>query len=139
MTTTKFMNAAIIIGVLMLLVLPACAAQITVTGITPSSGFNNDTIITYLVGSNFSDKSDTYLQREGVTRDRDAKSNPNSTLLVCSFNLSGLLAGSWNVTVFDIENKSNNATLVNRFTIYNPPPILTNISPNYGYNNGNTT
>jgi len=133
------MNAAIIIGVLMLLVLPACAAQITVTGITPSSGFNNDTIIAYLIGSNFSDKSDTYLQREGVTRIPTAKSNPNSTLLICSFNLNGLLAGSWNVTVFDTENLSNNATLVNRFTIYNPLPVLTNISPNYGYSNGTTT
>ncbi len=139
-TTTKFIKTAIIIGALMLLVLPVCAGQIYVTGIDPSSGFNNGTIpITNLSGSNFSDKSDTYLQQGNVQGPRVGPIYLiSSGQLACSFDLTGLAKGPANVTVFDKDNPLNNGTLVNGFYVNNPPPVLTSILPDNGLNNGIT-
>jgi PKD repeat protein len=138
-TKTKFTNAAIIIGVLLLLVLPACAGQIQVTGITPGGWYNNGTIaITDLHGANFTGTSDAYLEQAGITEYTVGTVYLiTSQQLACSFNLSGLSAGSWNLTVFDTADPLNNNTLQNVFTVFNPPPALTTIQPETGVNNGN--
>ena len=57
--------------------------------------------------------------------------------MLCLFDLNGLPAGSWNVTVFDTIDVLNNDTLVDGFTVFNPPPTLLDIQPQTGVNNGN--
>jgi PKD repeat protein len=134
-TKTKFTNAAIIIGLLLLLVLPATAAQITVTKIIPNVDYNNGTKNFDLEGTNFTFPLTIYLEN-GTIIPTTGYAIESPGQIQCTFNLAGLSARRYNVTVVSSPDPSNNFTLTNGFEIVNPPPVLSVISPNSGLNNG---
>jgi len=136
-TKTKFTNAAIIIGVLMLLVLPACAGQFTVSSIDPKVGYNNGTVaIINLAGTNFTVPLTVNLKNESFSQiiPTTGFGFVTSSQIQCTFNLAGRPAGLYNVTVVNGSDTLNNATLQNGFEIVNPPPGLSSINPHTGIN-----
>lgn len=108
----------------------------TVASITPDNGLNNGSVsITSLVGTGFMSGATVKLQRAGQT-DLSATSVTvvGSTLITCSFNLSGKAAGVWDVLVTNADTQS--ATLPDGFTIAYPAPTVTGITPGAGLNSG---
>ena len=138
-TKTKFTNAAIIIGVLMLLVLPACAAAPVVDSTTPNSGMNNTLVlVNNIAGSNFPDQNNAsvYLNRTGQT-DFYATSVlvDSSNQIQCILDLTQKpLFGQWNVVVKNISSQEIGVG-INNFSVNNPAPTLTDITPTSGYIN----
>ncbi|MBI5584163.1 MAG: LamG domain-containing protein, partial [Deltaproteobacteria bacterium] len=108
----------------------------TVTGITPSNGLNNNSAlsITNLAGTNFLTGATVKLTRSGQSDiNATGVTVVSPTQITCTFNLVGAAAGLWNVVVTNPDAQS--ATLANGFTIANPAPTLTTITPNNGLNN----
>lgn len=114
----------------------------TVTSITPDTGIAGTTVpITNLAGTNFvvgttptvqMTKGATTITATGVVVD-------SATRIHCTFVLptpSTSSAGSWNVIVTNADGQVS-APLTNGFTIINPPPTVTGITPNGGAQ-GNT-
>ena len=101
----------------------------TITSITPNSGTNNGTVsITNLAGSGFYGTPTVQLKRPGQTSiTATGVAVPSSTKITCSFNLTGAAAGSWDVYVQNQDGQ--NATLTGGFTVNNPAPTLSSISP----------
>jgi PKD repeat protein len=137
-TKTKFTNAVIIIGVLLLLVLPACAAAPVITSTTPGNGLNNTNPLTVsIAGSNFADQSNTtvYLNQSGQPNRTAINFNRVSDMLIlANFDLTAAHFGPWNVTVVNNSESSMGIGLEN-LTVYNNPPTLSGISPATGMNN----
>ena len=122
----------------------------TVTAITPNSGVTGGTVsVTNLAGTNFYGTPTVQLKRTGEEKKgtgeeqrgngEDNKWNGkdnitatdvvvvSSTQITCSFDLTGAAAGSWDVYVANPD--SQDATLSGGFTVNNPAPTLTSISP----------
>ncbi len=138
MTKTKFTNAAIIIGVLLLLVLPACAAAPVINSTTPNNGLNNTNPLTVsIAGSNFADQLNTtvYLNQTGQP-DRYATSfnRVSDILILANFDLTAANFGPWNVTVVNISESSSGVGLDN-LTVNNNAPTLSGVIPATGMNN----
>ncbi len=111
-TTTKFTNAAIIIGVLLLLVLPACAVAPTIISTSPSSGMNNTLVLVYnIAGTDFPDQNNAsvYLNRTGQTDFyADSVIVDSSTQIQCILDLTQKpLFGQWNVVVKNTSSHGN--------------------------------
>lgn len=141
MTNTKFTNAAIVIGVLMLLVLPVCAVAPTITSTSPGRWENGTDLNIYIEGTYFPfpasgpDKINVTLNQSplenltalGITY-------TSTTRIIASFGVKSIHFGDWNVTVINMSDNSN-GTASNALSVYNNPPTLTSISPEWGLNN----
>jgi PKD repeat protein len=106
-----------------------------VTGITPSSGKNNEVIgITNLAGSGFRPNAMVALTKSGQA-DIPTINGPivNPDKILCFFDLNGRKGGSWNVVVTNDDGQFS--SLTNGFTIFYPqPPSVTGITPSSGQN-----
>ena len=110
-----------------------------VLSINPSSGTNTGIInITDLHGSGFNPGATVKLSRTGQA-DIPGTSVivDNQSRILCLFDLTGKLAGPWNVTVTNTDTQSG--TLQYGFTITQPAPAIIAITPNAGVNNGSVS
>jgi len=119
-----------------LLVLPVSGA-FAVTGITPDSGVNTGSVfITNLSGTDLPIDASVTLMLAG---------QPNITgqfltwvdpaRITCVFDIEEKLAGDWDVVVVN-NTDSSEAVLFAGFSIINPAPDVTGITPSTGINNG---
>jgi hypothetical protein len=120
-------------------VIPAGPAP-TLLRITPNSGNSSSAVnIRNLTGTNFISGASVILSRTG---------NPDlyasdvivldSTNLTCTFTLpAGTSPGSWDVTLRNTDGQSG--VLPNGFTVNNPGPVITGISPDSGLTGNSIT
>ena len=104
----------------------------TVTGITPASGTEpNTVIITDLEGTNFKPGATVRLTRAGYS-DIDATNITvvSDTGITCRFPLAGAMYGAWNVVVTNAD--SQQGAMGGGFTVNWPAPTLASISPSSG-------
>ncbi|MCP4146334.1 MAG: hypothetical protein GY757_01165 [bacterium] len=113
-------------------------AGISVTAITPNTGTNNAAVNVTVTGTNFLTGLTARLQRTGETAiTGTAITVESDTQFTCSFDLNGAAAGNWDLYV---ENSStNNFTYTGAFSITNPPPVITAITPTSGLGTGTVT
>jgi hypothetical protein len=108
----------------------------TVTNITPSSGLNTGSVnITNLAGTGFLTGATVKLTRSGQADiNATVVSVVTANQITCTFNLTGAAAGPWNVVVTNSDALSG--TLTNGFTVNNPVPTITTLSPTSGLAGG---
>jgi PKD repeat protein len=108
----------------------------TVSSITPVSGINNGYVaVTNLAGSNFLSGAMVKMAKLGepdIIATGTTVVNPGK--ITCIFNLVGVKTGLWNIVVRNPDGQ--NGILANSFTVENPAPTVTSITPNKGSNNG---
>ena len=93
--------------VLTLIAAPVAADTPTISGISPSEGYNSGTSWVTITGSNFnltSSLGTVVLMKSGETNITASVSSMSSTSLTCSFPLSGRTAGTWDVIVVNQDN-----------------------------------
>jgi len=108
----------------------------TVSSVTPNSGINTqDSVDLTVKGSDFRDgdlkvtltkESTTPISAEGV-------SWVSSGEITCKVNVSGAAAGKWSVEVTNPDGKTG--ALDEGFTVWNPAPTVTKITPSGDSNN----
>ncbi|GEM_PF-2806842 len=103
-----------------------------VTGITPSSGLEPNTVsITDLAGDNFKPGATVRLTMAGQPDIIATGVNVLSeTQITCDIDLAGVMFGQWNVVVTNTDLMSG--ALPNGFTVDWPPPTISGITPNAG-------
>ena len=108
------------------------AAAPTITGITPITGTTGTTVsITNLAGTGFLTGATVKLTKTGSPDISATSVNVvSSTNIACVFGLTGAATGAWNVVVTNSDSQSG--TLTNGFTVTNPAPTVTGITPNGG-------
>lgn len=106
-----------------------------VTSITPSTGVNTGPIeITDLLGANFQSGASVKLSKSGQTDVAAANvSVVSSGKITCTFNLTGMAGGLWDVTVVNPDGRAG--VLPSAFTVTFPAPAVASIAPNSGFNN----
>jgi PKD repeat protein len=120
-----------------LLVLPVSGA-FAVTGINPDEGYNTGLVfITNLSGTDLPQNAGVILTRTGQSNITGQFVNWESpTRITCLLDLGGKAAGEWDVIVV---NKSDGTEAIlpdSGFTIKNPAPTITGITPDTGVNTG---
>jgi peptidoglycan-associated lipoprotein len=106
-------------------------STLSVIAIDPNVGFNIGAINTKITGKGFDPKAIVRLTRAGQPDIVGTNVKVNSpTEIAAAFDLKGKQLGKWNVVVENPNKKI--ATLVDGFTIENPPPTVTAIFPNTG-------
>ncbi len=108
----------------------------TVTGITPSSGYNNGSVsVTNLAGTGFRAGATVKLTRTGYTSISATNVVVVSpTKITCTLGLSNATVGAWNVMVTNNDGKSY--TKGGAFAIQYPTaPTVTSITPSNGTRN----
>ncbi len=114
----------------------------TITGITPSSGQNTTSIsITNLTGTGFLTGATVKLTKTNQT-DISATSVTvvSATQINCTVNLTGKIAGQWNIVVTNTDTQTG--TLTNGFTVTSvstSAPTVTGLSPATGTTLGGTS
>ena len=101
-----------------------------ITSISPKRGGTNTTVSVTITGSNFQDGATVKLmpliQVSGVTVS-------SSTTINCVFKLTGAEKGGYNVIVTNPDGQSD--TLVGGFTVGEPAPVLSSVTPDKGIYN----
>jgi PKD repeat protein len=120
-----------------LLVLPVSGA-FTVTGITPDTGINTDppVFITNLSGTELPQNASvrcTLAGQSNITGQFITRVDP--TRITCVFDLTGKAAGDWDVVVVN-NTDAEEAVLPAGFSVRNPAPTVTAITPDEGVNWG---
>jgi hypothetical protein len=92
----------------------------SISSISPSYGYNNSAVsITALSGTGFISGATIVLAQSGQTNISTSSSSfSSSTLMTCTFDITGKPAGSWNVILTNPDGQS--ATLTNGFEIRIP-------------------
>ena len=111
-------------------------SSMTITSITPSTGYNSGPVlITNLAGEGFTDSSIVKLTKTGqsdiIATNVDAI---NSGRIMCNFDLTNKATGYWNVTVSTGGAGSRTVMLSDGFLI--STMTITSMSLNIGYNSG---
>ena len=102
-----------------------------ITGITPNYGMIGSSVgISNLAGRNFQPGATAKLIDAGGTAFIASSVLATDTKITCTFYLSGATAGKANVVVTNPDGQS--VTLTNGFTINEPGPIITAVSPPEG-------
>lgn len=115
----------------------------TISGITPSSGFNTSAVsITNLAGTGFATTGTptVVLMKSGETNiTATSVSVVSASQITCNFAITGKSAGNWNVIVTNPDGQT--AILTNGFEIKNPSTAITlsYITPNSGIVNNTLT
>jgi hypothetical protein len=106
----------------------------TVSSITPSSGIKGTTVsISNLVGTGFQTGAVVNLSRSGNQNITASGVMASPSQIICSIALpSDSATGTWNVMVTNLDGRSG--TLSNGFTVTNPAPAVTSITPAVGQN-----
>ena len=105
----------------------------TITSITPTSGFNASSLSATIVGTAFR-KGATVSLTNGSTILTGTITNRTTTKILCTFPLTGVRPGLYNLTVLNIDSSS--ATRLNAFTV-NPSgfyPTISTVIPKSGEN-----
>ncbi len=107
-----------------------------VTGVTPSSGSNDKTVhITNLAGDFFRAGASVQLTKDGQASINAANVYVlDETQIACDLDLTGAATGQWDVVVTNSGGTSG--TLPNGFTVTDPFPTITSITPASGVNSG---
>ncbi len=114
--------------------------SLTVTNITPNIGMNDGLVsITNLSGTSFKQNANVYLSKTGESQINATNiSVISSSLITCTFNLTDVATGPWNVTVQNPDGETG--TLYNGFAINSISYLsVTSITPNTGLNTGSVT
>ncbi|MDD1708594.1 MAG: hypothetical protein LUQ33_05435, partial [Methanoregulaceae archaeon] len=122
-----------------LLVLPVSGA-FAVTGISPDSGINTGTVfITDLSGTDLPTDARVNLTLAGQSNITGQYITwVNSARITCVFDIDSTLAGDWDVVVVN-KTDGSESVLADGFSIYNPAPEVTGITPSTGINTGMVT
>ena len=119
-----------------LLVLPVSGA-FTVTGITPDTGINTGTVfVTNLSGTDLPQDASvrcTLAGQSNITGQFITWVDP--TRITCVLDLAGKAAGDWDVVVVN-NTDALEAVLPAGFSVRNPAPTVTAITPDEGVNTG---
>lgn len=119
-----------------LLVLPV-SGTFAVTGITPDTWVNTGTVfITNLSGTDFPEAASvrlTFPEETNITGQYVTWVGP--TRITCVFDLEGAAAGDWDVVVVN-NTDAEEAVLAGGFSVRNPAPVITAITPDEGVNTG---
>ena len=102
----------------------------TIGSISPASGTNTATLALTINGTNFRSGA-TVTITNGTRNLTVAGILTSSTKMRCSLPLAGLPAGLYNLTILNGDGSS--ASQQNIFTVNNPAPVITSISPSSGY------
>jgi PKD repeat protein len=103
----------------------------TVTSITPNSSAQTTPVSVTVGGTGFLSGANVTLVRSGYpTITATSVSVGTSTSITCQFNLATATAGQWDVTVQNLDGQSG--TLPAGFTVKNPKPAVTAITPATG-------
>ena len=104
-----------------------------VTGINPATGVNTGTTIADVGGSGFHQNATVRLSLgvHSITGSGGVVSSGSITGI--AFDLTGAPAGAWDVTVTNDDGKSS--TRAGSFTVTNPPPTVSSLTPDTGPNN----
>jgi hypothetical protein len=103
----------------------------TVSSITPDSGINTGPVhITGLTGSNFVNGQTSVKLSQSGQPDVNASGTAvdGTTRIVADLDLTGKASGSWDVVV-TVTGAEFPATLAGGFTVNNPVPVATSITP----------
>jgi len=137
MTSERGLQIVVTILVFLALVIPA-SATLAITGIEPSSGLNteDDLYISNLSGTDFPGQGEATVAlrmsgEENITGRYVTVVSPSR--ITCVFDLTGRKAGLWDVVVIN-ETSGESDTLEKAFSIENPSPEITAISPAFGEN-----
>ena len=105
-----------------------------VTSISPDWGYIGKVLENVIVmGENFRPGASVQLTRSGQSISAPLPDVQSSTRISCTLNLGKAVPGQWDVVVTNPDTQSG--TLPNGFTInLPPPPAITSITPNNGYN-----
>jgi hypothetical protein len=102
-----------------------------ITGITPNYGMVGSSVgISNLAGQNFQPGATVKLIDAGGSAFIASSVLATDTKITCTFYLSGATAGKANVVVTNPDGQS--ATLINGFTINEPGPVITAVTPSEG-------
>ena len=130
----RILMSLLAILVLSLLMLPAGA--FTITGITPDSGVNTGLVFTNLTGTDLPGDPGTRLVMTGESNITGVFITVGSpSWITCVFDLDGKAAGAWDVVIVN-NTDGTEAVLPEGFSVQNPPPTLSGIIPDNGFNNG---
>ena len=133
------LQIAIVMLAATLLVLPVSGA-FAVTNITPGNGLNTGTVfITNLSGTDLPEDASVRLTLAGednITGQYITWTGPER--ITCVFDLKGATAGDWDVVVVN-NTGGDEGVLAAGFSVRNPAPGVTGISPKVGLNTGTVT
>jgi len=107
----------------------------TVSSVNPISGINTqDSVDLTVAGSDFRDGAlkVTLTKEETTPISAEGVSWVSSGEITCKVNISGAAAGKWSVEVTNPDGKTG--VLKDGFTVWNPAPTVTSISPLGGPN-----
>jgi hypothetical protein len=102
-----------------------------ISGISPATGGSNATVSATITGDNFRSGATVKLMRAGYSPIyATGVSVPSSTTIDCVFRLSKAEKGSYNLVVTNPDGQSD--TRVGAFTITDPVPVISGVSPREG-------
>jgi PKD repeat protein len=130
----RILYSSLVMLVLSLLMLPAGA--FTLTGTTPDRGVNTGMVFTNLTGADLPGSASTRLVMSGgpnITGQFITVGSPS--WITCVFDLGGKTAGAYDVVVVN-NTDGTEAVLPEGFSILNPSPSLSGITPEAGINTG---
>jgi len=105
-----------------------------VAGINPSTGVNTGTILVNVTGTGFHENAEVLLSRGAENITGTGVVFHSGSDISVTFNLTGMTADTWDLTVINEDGKSSTKT--DAFTITNPPPTVSSVDPASGPNNG---
>jgi hypothetical protein len=102
-----------------------------ISGISPATGGSNATVSATITGDNFRSGATVKLMRAGYSPIyATGVSVPSSTTIDCVFRLSKAEKGSYNLVITNPDGQSD--TRVGAFTITDPVPVISGVSPREG-------
>ena len=105
----------------------------TIASFSPGSGVNTAALPFTITGTNFR-TGVTITITNGTANKTVAGTLTGTTTIKCSLPLTGLPIGLYNVTVRNTDG--SNVTRPDAFSVSNPIPIITTLTPASGYNTG---
>ena len=105
----------------------------TILTFSPSSGQNTAALSLIIAGTNYRTGA-TVSITNGTTSKTVSGTMTGTYMITCSLPLTGLPIGLYNLTVRNTDG--SNVTWPDTFTVMNPTPAITSITPVSGYNSG---
>ena len=105
----------------------------TISGFAPTSGVNTAALPITITGTNFRPTPSVIITNNTTIRSVTGTVTGNTTIK-CSLPLTGLPFGLYNLTVRNTDGSS--VTRENEFTVTNPVPLISTVTPTSGYQTG---
>ncbi|OPZ44275.1 MAG: PKD domain protein [Euryarchaeota archaeon ADurb.BinA087] len=103
-----------------------------ITGISPPSGANNVVVPVVISGAFFRETPEVHLTRDAATISGTNVTYVNAGTLKCDLPLTSAALGNWSLVVMNPDMQSSAAV---NFTVENPRPTVSGITPSKGTNN----